>query len=75
MVLIVPAGKPSRFLQSFELDMLMSCSWLYVYCVGVFIMLFNDWDFLWLVVGFGVGEMMIMLGLHMGEVEGWYLGG
>ena len=31
MVLIVLAGKPSRFLQSFELDMLMSCLPLYVY--------------------------------------------
>ena len=58
MVLIVLAVKPSSFLQCFELHMLMSCSHLYEYSLGVSIMLFNDWDF-WFVLGFGIGEMMI----------------
>ena len=65
MVLIVPVGKPSRFLQSFELDMLMVCLQLCVYCVDVSIMLFKDWDFFGFVLG--VGEIMIRLELHIGE--------
>ena len=45
MVLLATLGMPSRFLQCFELDMLMSCLQLYVNYVGVSIMLFKDWDF------------------------------
>ena len=65
MVLIVLAGKPSRILKYFELDMLVSCLQLYVYCVGISIMLFKGWDFFGFVLG--MGDIMIRLGLHMGE--------
>ena len=41
--------------------------------MGLF-MLFNDWNSHWFVVGFGVGGMMIRLGLHSGEVEIFFLG-